>query len=508
MELRCEGPMSTFCVSRALLGNTNTRWQHLLGMLVLLGVASSIATANHPVVEVMKVHGTGTIDAVSGIAYDHQGGVVVSGSTTGSIGGPYLGSTDAFLGKFDANGQELYFRQIGTSGYDTANDITTDQNDNIYVASSEGSCYACLRKYDAEGNLQWLQQFGSPAGAMANGVAADSAGNVWITGQTDGSLDGPSFGGRDAFIRKYDADGNLLWGQQLGTTLWDVSTAVAADPSGNSYITGFNFPGLFSPSDSQNFFVAKLDASGNVLWMKPQGGPLLDHASKLTTDAAGNVYVVGTTRSQLGSMQYGSGDIFVAKYAPDGTTLWTQQYGTSLNEFGCGIQVDAVGNIFVGETAANNPDGGPITSSRGALLKLNSQGDQEWKLILDNFPLDGVYDIALGEPGIIYAVSPVAAVPGRANGFYITKIRDVPEPIPGDFNADGMVDGADYVTWRKGLGTTYRQDDCDVWRANFGQSIDTSSMQQTIHSASSVPEPGAIGLLIYTAAGAWSLRRR
>lgn len=497
--------MSTFCVSRTLLGNTNTLWQHLFGVLFLLGVASSSATANHPVVEVMTVHGTGTSDTVSGIAYDHQGGVVVSGSTTGSIGGPYLGSTDAFLGKMDANGQELYFRQFGTSGYDTANDIATDHNGNIYVASGEGSCYACLRKYDAEGNLQWLQQFGSPAGAMANGVAADAIGNVWITGQTDGSLDGPSFGGRDAFIRKYDAEGNLQWGRQLGTTLWDVSVAVAADPFGNAYITGFNFPGLFSPTDSQNYFVAKLDATGNVLWTQQQGGPLLDQATELTTDTVGNVYVVGSTRSQLGSVQYGSGDIFVAKYAPDGTLLWTQQYGTSLNEFGFGIQVDAVGNIFVGGRVANNPDGGTITQSQGVLLKLNSQGDQEWKLTLDNFPLDGVYEIALGEPGIIYTVSPVAAAPGLANGFYITKIHDMPEPMPGDFNADGFVDGADYVVWRKNLGAIYTQADTDVWRANFGHTIDIASMQQ---SPPSVPESNAIGLLILSMVGTWSLRRR
>jgi hypothetical protein len=40
---------------------------------------------------------------------------------------------------------------------------------------------------------------------------------------------------------------------------------------------------------------------------------------------------------------------------------------------------------------------------------------------------------------------------------------------PGDFNRDGVVDAADYVKWREGLGTEFTQDDYNIWRANFGR---------------------------------------
>ena len=43
--------------------------------------------------------------------------------------------------------------------------------------------------------------------------------------------------------------------------------------------------------------------------------------------------------------------------------------------------------------------------------------------------------------------------------------------LPGDYNRDGVVDAADYVVWRKGMGTTYTQGDYDVWRAHFGASL-------------------------------------
>jgi hypothetical protein len=62
----------------------------------------------------------------------------------------------------------------------------------------------------------------------------------------------------------------------------------------------------------------------------------------------------------------------------------------------------------------------------------------------------------------------------------------------GDFNLDGAVDAADYVVWRKGLGTTYAQNHYSVWRANFGASLGPGS-GATLPSAAplsaAVPEP-------------------
>jgi hypothetical protein len=62
-------------------------------------------------------------------------------------------------------------------------------------------------------------------------------------------------------------------------------------------------------------------------------------------------------------------------------------------------------------------------------------------------------------------------------------------PVPtGDYNRDGTVDAADYVVWRKGLGTTYTQDDYDVWRANFGQTAGGGAAGYPL-GASTVPLP-------------------
>jgi hypothetical protein len=60
--------------------------------------------------------------------------------------------------------------------------------------------------------------------------------------------------------------------------------------------------------------------------------------------------------------------------------------------------------------------------------------------------------------------------------------------IPGDFDHNGVVDAADYVVWRSGLGTTYTQADYNVWRAHFGQ----SSSGAGSGADAAVPEPTAV----------------
>jgi hypothetical protein len=68
-------------------------------------------------------------------------------------------------------------------------------------------------------------------------------------------------------------------------------------------------------------------------------------------------------------------------------------------------------------------------------------------------------------------------------------------PPPGDFNVDGTVDVADYVVWRKGLGTTYSEVDYGLWRAHFNETAPSgASLSKADALLSAVPEPSTIAL--------------
>ncbi len=66
--------------------------------------------------------------------------------------------------------------------------------------------------------------------------------------------------------------------------------------------------------------------------------------------------------------------------------------------------------------------------------------------------------------------------------------------LAGDFNGNGIVDAADYVVWRKGLGPTYTPSDYNVWRAQFGRTPG-SGTGAGLGDATTVPEP-AVGLFL------------
>ncbi len=284
------------------------------------------------------MQGSGTTDFVSGIAYDPHGAILVSGSTAGSLGGPYKGATDAFAGKFDAAGKPLYISQFGTTAFDASNDVATDADGNMFVA---GSTAGSLEARDAPATS--THSFANLTPLVSCSGQNNSAHPRATRRTASPSIPRETFGlrakltvlsmvlirRRARFLcrREYDTAGNLIFSKQWGTSLWDVSQAITTDPSGNAYITGFNSPAFAAARSQQNFFVTKFDPQGNVVWTRTQGGPLLDQSTELTTDAAGNVYVTGVTKSQLGGdTQFGSGDIFVAKYGSSGTLLWTKQY--------------------------------------------------------------------------------------------------------------------------------------------------------------------------------------
>jgi hypothetical protein len=72
---------------------------------------------------------------------------------------------------------------------------------------------------------------------------------------------------------------------------------------------------------------------------------------------------------------------------------------------------------------------------------------------------------------------------------------DTDSLIPGDYNADGEVDGLDYDTWKENYGLTGKVNAADyiVWRNNLGASV------HDLGTGSTVPEPLLLGICLQTA---------
>jgi arabinogalactan endo-1,4-beta-galactosidase len=77
-------------------------------------------------------------------------------------------------------------------------------------------------------------------------------------------------------------------------------------------------------------------------------------------------------------------------------------------------------------------------------------------------------------------------------------------PVPGDFNHDGAVGAADYVVWRKGLGSNYNENDYNIWRMHFGQTAGSGAGGS---ANAAIPEPATPILILVASLSISSCRR-
>lgn len=159
-------------------------------------------------------------DGITGVAADGAGNIYFVGSTAGSLAAPFSGGyEDGFVGKYDSTGDLLWIHQLGTTGWDEATGIATDQMGNVYVAGHTGGVLgeskvagqdSFVSKFDRSGNMVWTRQFGNDTDRFnpqyARGIAADGLGNLYVTGYTPADA---SFSSWDVYVTKLDLGGDL-----------------------------------------------------------------------------------------------------------------------------------------------------------------------------------------------------------------------------------------------------------------------------------------------------------
>src|ERR1051326_1574886 len=169
------------------------------------------------------------------------------------------------------------------------------------------------------------------------------------------------------------------WAAQAGGSGNDAGYGISHDANGNTYVAGrYSTTATFGSftlggnnGSFTNAFVAKYDASGNVLWVKKGGTPNKnDGAYAIATDAAGNSYVTGyfqdtATFGSFTLISSGMEDVFVVKYDVNGDALWAKRFGNTGSEYGYGIGIDGAGNCYV-------------TDNIFMITKYNTNGALQW----------------------------------------------------------------------------------------------------------------------------------
>ena len=165
------------------------------------------------------------------------------------------------------------------------------------------------------------------------------------------------------------------------------------------------------------------------------------------------------------------------------------------------------------------------TAQAGVRIDFTLTGSESYELVMDPLGTAPTYtqsgDLANTGAGpidwveFVFFNKPTSTT--AATDFYISRMEIIgaaPPGAPGDFNSDGKVDAADYVTWRKnngtgnalpndnGLGTPIGTAHYNLWKANFGTVAGSGG------GAGTVPEPGTMATLGGLLAGLFGWRRR
>jgi len=245
--------------------------------------------------------GGGDEDFGYGVGLDSSGNVYIAGETWSddlSAGNnSYRGGVDGFLARVSSAGTLAWSTYLGGTGEDWASGLVIDGPDSIYLAgyteggftggsnngaannSLKGGSDAFAARMTTAGALTWATYLGGLSTDRGFAIAADGSGHIFVTGDTasnafmggsNNQTSANSYKGvTDGFAAKLTDAGAVSWACYLGGESPDRGRAIAADASGNAYVTGdtnsINFMGgdndggpNNSRKSSDDMFVSKL----------------------------------------------------------------------------------------------------------------------------------------------------------------------------------------------------------------------------------------------------------
>ena len=476
-------------------------------IVLLATLTAPIASAeNEPGYVYQTAHSVSHLDSGRDIAIDAEGNAYVLAYALAQGG---FTNGDVVVLKLDPSGHTLWTRSLSGSALDTPGGIAVGPAGYVYVAGRTlsndfpvvnamqptriGSADAFIAKLDpADGALIFSTYFGGTNDERCDDIAVGDAGEIYFVGATV-SRDIPrvnalqdeiaDYNGLlyDIYVGKLSSDGQtLLYGTYLGGNFDDFGDGIGVDAAGNIYISGrtesddwpvVNAAQPLFADGGRDLFVARISADGAVLdYSTFLGGEDLELLGGMDVDAAGNVYLAGSTRSQYfpttpGAFQetfvgevngcgqppfepiYNCEDMFVTKLGPAGDFAFSTFLGGMHVDEARAVAVGRGGAVYAGGYAAS---GFPLADASNNLVacKLTPDGsDLLYTVDVFSGSANQGGGLAVGPDGDVYFTGAIN-VPADV---YVARFDEGPA---GDLNGDGCVDLADLSILLAAYGTS------------------------------------------------------
>jgi hypothetical protein len=435
---------------------------------------------------------------------------------------------DMFICKLDLDGNILQKKKIGGDHYDycTAVEPTADGGyilvggTNSSDGHATGSGYhggfgsdIWVVKLGPALDVKWQHAFGGTQHEEATAVLqTDDDGDgrkndgfivVGYTFSTDGDVQSLRKGDIDTWVIKLDGAGNLQWEKSLGGDHDEYGRDVEQLPDGSLLVISETYsPDILGyhqlPSANYgqyaDWWLVKLDATGNLLWDKAWGGNYseIPHEIQLTDDdgdgrADDGFIIVGNGESRDGDVPmpaYGSWDMFVVKFDMDAKEQWKLRIGGSSSENAYSVVQTLDGGFAVagrtGSTDGSLEDTEPKGQTDWLLLKLTAAGGIEWKERFGGSLTEDAYSLQQTPAGCFVLAGYTESSNGDVTDFkgvvdaWLLNYCPPPPTLPvtlTNFNARYEGDGKSVLEWN--TETEVNNDRFEIQRSVDGQNFST-----------------------------------
>ncbi len=343
------------------------------------------------------------------LAVDKNGNVYVSGhffedtvSFNNDIKLISSGGFDAYIAKYNSEGNCQWAEKIAGSAPDFVWSIAVDDYENVFVTGYfesqelyfnngimlnkiDSTFYeAYYAKFNSDGICQWAKIITGIGSESTHSIAVDVNGFIYIAGSftcpllsINNNIEITNSGFEDSFIAKFDSEGICLWAEKIAGTGYDITKKIILDRLANIYIAGFfdsisldfnNNITLENNSSNTDGFIAKYNPEGTCLWAEKIAGNNRDITWSLALEENNfsnfynnisnylepNIWVIGSFKSTILHFNNGitlnnrgSEDAFFAKYNPSGDCILAEKIAGSLDDFTTGIMIDNEKNVFI-----------------------------------------------------------------------------------------------------------------------------------------------------------------
>jgi len=321
---------------------------------------------------------------------------------------------DLWILKVDSNGNKVWSKVIGGTGYESGGALVSAPGGGCYVVGGTGSYdYDCtgnhgggevyLARLDSNGNLLWHKDMGGTTEEVGTAAFANNKGGVVIAAlahSDDGDVH-HHIGGSDYWVLEVDSSGNILWDNCYGTSTSDeIPYAVCKATDGSIWMNGYGYGSPDTAYGHEDAWIVHADSAGNYLSAKVVGSTGQDEGYMIYSLSNGSVIAGGYYTDNNGAFStlpyygtFGSTNAFLAVFAP-----WT-------------TDIRAVNETSISFKIYPNP------TRDVASISLNDFGESS-KIVITNSIGQQVYvkDVLVGQQNIRADLS------GMCSGVYCVQL--------------------------------------------------------------------------------------